>query len=185
MARFAWGKPIDQSSYFTFDGNGSNTGSPRGSTTLNNLFSLGTFTYYNSLTRQDKIYGVDFGINMNITGYGPASLLFHMLITDTVDNNNALASADTVRIANMADYANPFTFTVSGQQYNFQLMGFSRDGGNTFESMATSLENTSTTAQIYGKITAVTPVPVPAAAWLLISGVVGLLGFAKRKRATG
>lgn len=180
VAIFSWGKPTGQSSTFTFDGNGSNIGSPLGSTTLDNLFSLGTYTYYNSVTRQDKIYGVDFGVNMNIAGYGPASLLFHLLITDTPDNSNPVASADIVSIANMAEAAKPFMFTVSGQRYNFQLMGFSRDGGKTFETQAVSLENTSTTAQIYGKISAVSAVPVPAAVWLLGSGLLGLLGCVRR-----
>ncbi len=189
FARLEWGVASSKSLWtrncFTFDGTGSNIGSPLGSTTLDNLFSLGTFSYYNAMTRQDKVYGTDFTIDMNITGYGHAALLFHFLIENTNDNSNPIASADTVRIANMADFANPFQFTVAGQLYNFQLMGFSRDGGQTFESTATSLENSETTAKIYGRITSVSAVPVPAAAWLFMSGIAGLLAVARRRRVTG
>jgi hypothetical protein len=188
IATLEWGvassKSLWRQNCFTFNGTGSNTGSPLGSTTLDNLFSLGTFTYYNAMTRQDKVYGTDFTIDMNITGYGHAALLFHMLIDNTNDNSDPIASADTVSIANMADFANPFQFTVAGQLYDFQLMGFSRDGGQTFESTATSLENSGTTAEIYGRITAVSAVPLPAAAWLFVSGIAGLLAVARRKRGS-
>ena len=163
--------------YFSFDGVGSNLGDPMGSTTTDNLFSMGSFTYYNAPTRQDKVYGADFTIDIHISGYGDSALLFKMITENTRDNNDPLASADTVRIANMADVATPFLFNVDGQEYLFQLMGFSRDGGQSFESYTTSLENTSTTAEIYGKITLV---PLPAALWLLISGLL-VLGFVRRK----
>ena len=188
VAKLEWGvastKSLWKQNYFSFNGTGSDIGSPLGSTTLDNLFSLGTFTYYNAMTRQDRVYGTDFTIDMDITGYGHAALLFHMLIDNTNDNSNPIASADTVRIANMADFANPFQFTVAGQLYNFQLMGFSRDGGQTFESMTTSLENSETSAEIYGRISAITPVPLPAAAWLFMSGMAGLLAVARRRRVT-
>lgn len=61
---------------------------------------------------------------MNITGYVQAVLLFQMKVDNTNDNQDIAASADTVKITNMADYANPFQFSVAGQINNFQLMGF-------------------------------------------------------------
>lgn len=185
-AKLEWGVPTQKSNYtwncFTFNGTGSDIGSQPGSTLAGDLFSLGSFTYSNAMTQQDKVNGADFTIDMNITGYGHAALLFHMAIDNTNDNNDPIASADTVKITNMADYANPFQFSVAGQQYNFQLLGFSRDGGQTFETSVTSLENSQTHAQIYGRITTASPVPLPAAGWLFFSGVTGLILAMRRKR---
>lgn len=184
VARLEWGNlnqnqyPDADVNYFSFDGVGSNFGDPLGTTTTDMLFSMGNFTYYNAPTRQDKVDGTDFTIDIHISGYGDSALFFKMITENTRDNNDPLASADTVRIANMADFADPFLFTVAGQDYLFQLMGFSRDSGQSFETFATSLENSATTAEIYGKITVV---PLPAALWFLLSGILSFV-FWVRKR---
>jgi hypothetical protein len=70
-------------------------------------------------------------------------------------------------------------FSFNGMLYSFTLLGFSNGEGYSSEMITT--ENTNTTQFLMANITAV-PVPVPAALWLFGSGLLGLAGFAKRKR---
>lgn len=190
VARLEWGKlntnknPAAEINYFEFDGVGSNIGDPLGTTTLDNLFTMGNFSYYNAPTRQDKIRGTDFTVDIHIAGYGDASLLFNLIMENTRDNSDPLASADTVRIGNMSEFADPFAFAIDGQQFLFYMMGFSRDGGQTFEEIAVSLEGAATSAEIYGRIEAVTPVPLPAGIWFFGSGLLVLMARIRRKRLT-
>lgn len=188
VAYMEWGNPTKKSSgltnSFMFDGTASDMGSPLGSTSPDMLFSLGMFTYYNAQTRQDKVQGADFIIDLTIDGYtGTApQLVFNMVIDNTHDSNDPIASADMVSIANIDDFMTPFRFTVDGVDYDFQLAGFSRDGGHTFEQATLSLENSATSAEIYAFITPVTTViPVPGAMILFGSGLLGLLGAGSRR----
>lgn len=207
-----WGTPQNHGSngnpnYFKFNGNASDTyqSGIYGSTTLDNLFSLGSFEYHNGKTRQDNLTQVNFRVDMGINGlmqmntgtFGSAYLEFTMSMNNTNDNNNPAASADSVWVSavnagmTMPDGTSiyiPYNFNtgmdmiIGGEYYNFFLKGFSRDGGLTFESQATSLENETTTAEIFATITQVTPVPLPAAAWLMGSGLIGLIGLGYRRK---
>lgn len=192
VARFEWGNynpnQGESPNYFTFDGNGSDTGSPSGTTDLNNLFSMGTFVYHNAPTRQDKVTGVDFTVDMLIngatissTGTDSASLVFQLGLMNTRDNSDPNASADTVYIRNMNDFAQPMQFTFEGLLYNFELAGFSRDGGKTFEMVAVSLENETTAAEIYGRIS-LAEVPAPGALGLMSGGLAVLAGLSRRRK---
>ena len=64
-------------------------------------------------------------------------------------------------------------------QYLLTFNGFSRDGGLTFETAANLAEGQQTTAQIYGTLTAV---PLPAAIWLMATGLLALTGFVRTKK---
>ena len=207
-----WGTPQNRGSngtpnYFIFNGNASDTyqSGTYGSTILGNLFSLGSFEYHNGKTRQDNLTQVNFRVDMGIDGlmqmttgtFGSAYLEFTMSMNNTNDNNNPFASADSVWVSSvnagmtMPDGTSiyiPYDFTtgmdmmIGGEYYNFFLMGFSRDGGLTFESQATSLENETTSAEIFASITQVTPVPLPAAFWLMGSGLLSLIGLGYRRK---
>ena len=207
-----WGTPQNRGSngtpnYFIFNGNASDTyqSGTYGSTILGNLFSLGSFDYHNGKTRQDNLTQVNFRVDMGIDGlmqmttgtFGTAYLEFTMSMNNTNDNNNPFASADSVWVSSvnagmtMPDGTSvymPYDFTtgmdmmIGGEYYNFFLMGFSRDGGLTFESQAISLENETTSAEIFASITQVTPVPLPAAFWLMGSGLLGLIGLGYRRK---
>ena len=213
VATVTWGTAQKKSNWkansFVFNGNASDTYSvgTYGATTLGNLFSLGSFDYYNAETSQDKISALNFRVDMNIDGFmqpttgmlGSAYLEFTMSINNTSDNSDPIASADSVWVSGVNvgmthpefgpilqsyDFMNGMDMMVAGEYYNFLLMGFSRDGGMTFEQQAISQENTGTTAEIYAMITplAVTPVPVPAAVWLMGSGLIGLAGLGYRRK---
>ena len=213
VATVTWGKGQKKSNglvnSFVFNGNASDTYSvgSYGSTTLGNLFSLGSFDYYNAMTSQDKISALNFRVDMSINGFmqpttgafGSAFLDFTMAINNTNDVADPVASADSVWVSGVNvgmtmpdgslyyaayDFMNGMNMMVAGENYNFMLMGFSRDGGATFEQQAVSQENTGTTADIYALITPLTvsPVPVPAAVWLMGSGLIGLIGLGYRRK---
>ena len=207
-----WGDATNKSNNlqnsFVFNGNASDTfGSGIfGSTTLGNLFSLGTFDYHNAKTKQDNITAVNFRTSMSIDGFnqmtvgsfGSAYLEFTMSINNTPDSNNPITSSDSVWVSAVNvgmdtpagpivmayDFVTGMNMLIGGENYNFMLMGFSRDGGNTFEEQAISLENSTTNAEIFAMITpmAVSTVPVPAAVWLMGSGLLGLIGLSCRKK---
>jgi hypothetical protein len=207
-----WGTPQNhgsngKSNYFIFNGNASDTyqSGTYGSTILGDLFSLGSFEYHNGKTRQDHLTQVNFRVDMGIDGlmqmttgtFGSAYLEFTMSLNNTNDNNDPIASADSVWVSAVSvgmtmpdgtsiympyDFATGMDMMIGGEYYNFSLMGFSRDGGLTFESQATSLENETTSAEIFASITQVTPVPLPAAVWLMGSGLIGLIGLGYRRK---
>lgn len=209
-----WGTPQRNGSNgkansFSFNGNASDTfqAGTYGSTSTNNLFSLGSFDYHNGKTRRDNISQVNFRADLGIDGFmqmapgnfGSAYLEFTMSINNTNDNNNPIDSADSVWVSGVKvgmtmpdgspvlmdyDFTTGMDMLIAGTNYNFSLMGFSRDSGQTFESQATSFENEVTNAEIYAMITPVTTtvVPVPAAIWLMGSGLIGLAGLAYRRK---
>jgi hypothetical protein len=72
-------------------------------------------------------------------------------------------------------------FSLGGQTYAFTLNGF-LDNGQIWSNIVIEDGQTVTQAPLYATISTVTPVPAPAALWLLGSGLIGLAGFAKRKR---
>ena len=211
LAEVFWGAATRRSgglqNSFVFDGNASDTynlGS-YGSTPLGNLFSIGTFDYHNAQTNRDNISSINFRVDMTIDGFmqmetglmGSSYLEFTLSIDNTNDNSDPLASADTVWVSavNMGmtmpdgssvvmdyDFTTGMDMMIGGEYYNFMLMGFSTDGGSTFESQAIVLENTTINSEIFATITPLTTVPVPAAVWLLGSGLMALVGLGYRRK---
>ena len=211
VAEVFWGTATGRSdglqNSFVFNGNASDTYSSGsyGSTTLGELFSIGSFDYHNAQTNRDNISAVNFRVDMTIDGFmqmstgvmGSTYLEFTMSIDNTNDSSNPLASADSVWVSAVnvgmtvpggSSVLMPYDFTtgmdmmIGGEYYNFMLMGFSTDGGSTFESQAIVLENTTINSEIFAIITPLTTVPVPAAVWLMASGLMGLLGLGYRRK---
>jgi len=211
LAVMTWGTPQRKSNWmsnsFVFNGNASDTytNGILGTASVDNLFSIGSFDYYNAETSKDNISAVNFRVDMSIDGFmqdtlgtlGDAYLEFTLSINNTPDNNDPLASADSVWVSAVNvgmtmpdgtpllmayDFTTGMDMYIGGDMYTFMLMGFSRDGGVSFESQAVSQENTLTTAEIFATMSPATVVPVPAAVWLMGSGLLGLFGFAFRNR---
>ena len=190
--------------YFEFDGNGSDFGSLAGTTEADSLFRIGTFDYYNAATKQDKVSQVSFNLDMEvIDGMSMIfpTLQFDIAIDNTADNNDPVASMDTATIVgaymigadgSLNSIMGPMGFTLDGVDFEFMLAGFAitdadsnfitDENGNPFTSSTSAYENSLTTAGIYGIITQVSAVPVPAAVWLFGSGLLGLAAFARRKK---
>ena len=164
-------------SHFWFNGVGSVDGGPAAPVTLGTAFSLGSFTYTNERTiLSGGIVDIDFQMDLTLDGLSLLPIEYQLQINNTV--NGGRNSFDTARILSGPDN---IAFSLDGAQYLLSFNGFSRDGGLTFETMANLAERGQTTAQIYATITA-TAIPVPAAIWLMGSGLLALFGFARSKK---
>lgn len=183
VAYFGWGVDVAESfvnrqiiqSHFWFNGVGSVDGGAAASVPYGSAFSLGSFTYTNEETiLSGGIVNIDFQLNINVDGFDLFPVEYRLQIDNT--SNQLANSSDTARLIGIAD---DISFMLGGNQYLLSFNGFSRDGGLTFESIATLPENQQTSAEIFATITAV---PVPAAIWLMGSGLLALVGFARSKK---
>ncbi len=191
-AVFAWGTSsyyypaIDgNSSSFSFQGVGSDVSSAGGfSVTAGDQFLLGDFTYHNTpVYYAGGVTGVTFDVGIDFLDPALGSSLFSVnLAIDNTPNTGGTNVPDIVSIAGMSTSNTAFSF--GGHDYVLQILGFSRDGGVTFETGTAANENEATTAGIYAVVNDVTVVPVPAALWLFGSGLMGLLGVARRTRTS-
>ena len=184
VAYFGWGIDTQQSlinreiiqSHFWFNGAGSVDGGPAASADLGTAFSLGSFTYTNQRTiLSGGIVNIDFQMDINIGGMALVPIEYQLEINNTA--NNTTPSYD---IARLVGTPTNISYVMNGTQYLLTFNGFSRDGGQTFESVAYLAEGAQTTAQIYATITAV--VPVPATFWLLGSGLLAMAGLARSRK---
>ena len=183
VAYFGWGIDVQDSlaskkiiqSHFWFNGVGSVGGGPAASTPFGSAFSLGRFTYTNEQTiLSGGLVEVDFQLGINVGGQSLLPVEYRLEINNTT--NNTPGAFDIARLirtpSNMA-------FFIDGSEYMLTFNGFSRDGGSTFESVAYLNEGMQTSAEIFATIT---PIPVPAAVWLLGSGLLALVGFVRSKK---
>ena len=172
---FDWG--LDRrgrSSQFRFDGTASDYTEPDFTVTDGSAFSLGDFTYVNRSTRYSAgVTGVDFDLNVNLQGVSWSTFNYSLSIDNTLNGPNNVP--DYVSLTSQGEDS---LFSYLGESYRFEILGFSRDGGLTFEDSTYANERSSTTAEIYGQIQAV---PVPAALWLFGSGLLTLGALVKRK----
>jgi len=173
---FDWG--IDRkgrSSRFRFDGSASDYVESNFTITDGTAFSLGDFTYVNRSTRYSAgVTGVDFGLNVNLQGIGWSTFNYSLSIDNTPNGSSNVP--DYVSLISQGEDS---LFDYLGETYRFEILGFSRDAGLTFEESTYANERSSTTAEIYGRIQVV---PVPAALWLFGSGLFTLGFLLKRKK---
>ncbi|HSH30285.1 MAG TPA: choice-of-anchor K domain-containing protein [Thiohalobacter sp.] len=194
VAYFGWGIDVNEtideclnlstpcqklSSHFWFNGTGSVDGSTASEATLGEMFSLGEFTYTNEETILSGGYvTIDFLMNIEVGGVSLGDSTYSIGIDNTP--NDSAPFEDTAELLSGPMNIN---FMVGDTEYLLHFDGFSRDGGATLETYTSLAEDSATTAEIYATITQqVTPVPVPAAAWLMLSGLLGLIGIARKRR---
>lgn len=185
VAYFGWGIDAYDSfiaaetiqSHFWFNGTGSAGGGSALELVEDEAFSLGMFTYTNEQTfLSGGVVQIDFSLDLDIGGT-LLNALYQIEIDNTV--NSSPTPADTASLLDPLPGSQ--IFQVDGIDYEILFNGFSRDGGLTFETMATLAEGEQTSAEIFATISQLTPVPVPAAFWLFGSGLIGLFSLAKRK----
>ncbi|VAX07313.1 hypothetical protein MNBD_GAMMA25-2629 [hydrothermal vent metagenome] len=175
LAEFGWGVNLAsyESSRFQFDGVNADAELPLDSSLLINL---GSFTYTNLETvLVGDVVTVDLGLAVNVFGAGQTKLTYALEVNNT---DNVAAGSDSMRVINSPENV---IFTVDGSDYELLMLGFSIDGGNSFESNFNLAEGASLNMGIYVQLDRVSAVPVPAAVWLFGSALLGLAGIARRK----
>jgi hypothetical protein len=174
---FNWGaaRRSPHGSQFRFDGVASDAHETDFSVLTGSAFSLGEFTYTNLPThRSSGVKGVDFRINVKFSDIGWSSFDYSLNIDNTP--NDGTNEADYVSLSGAPDNV---YFEHNGQSYLFEVLGFSRNDGATFEDYTFADENSSTSAGIYARVQVV---PIPAAVWLFVSGGIVLISFTKGMR---
>lgn len=147
-------------------------------------FSVGSLTQNNAaIFTQSEITDTTLHLSLLLGG---SIKTFDYMLTSYVDTNTY---SETLFFSNLADLnSRTQQFTLGEQSYLLNLLAF-KDTNGAYHPGYTfaDLEVTTTPMALWASITAVpnttiTPVPAPAALWLLGSGLLGLAGFAKRKR---
>lgn len=166
--------------------------------TLGTAFKLGELTHYNnSIYLDTAITNANLKLQLSLAGTGsittgPLNYSFNIFETPNVAGSCPSWQASTTPCDDKISFSASSTsqqFSLDGQLYSFNLLGFFKDPSTIVSDMITT-EQMATTRNLMASITAVpstvtaTPVPAPAALWLLGSGLLGLAGFAKRKRIT-
>lgn len=156
------------------------------STTLDSLFQVGDFTYYNGATLVGTtVDSVPLNISFDFTDPSGVTQAFSFNFQNDSTPNTGTAEEN-------ADFVFPInsigaqTFTVGTTEYTLALNGFSQDGGVTTVDQFRVLEGESTTAGLFGKITIAPdsePIPEPSSILgILALSALGGGSLLKRKR---
>ncbi|MBU1690038.1 MAG: THxN family PEP-CTERM protein [Gammaproteobacteria bacterium] len=154
---------------------------------LGAMFELGTLTHSNQLIYTDtSITNANLQLKLTLTGTGSVTtgpFDYNFSIFESLNSGSCPTwQASMIPCDDKISFSSaPMSqqFSLDGQLYWFNLLGFSKDRATISSGMITT-EQMATTQYLMANITAV---PVPAALWLLGSGLLGLAGFARRKRA--
>lgn len=156
------------------------------STTLDSLFQVGDFTYYNGTTLLGTtVDSVPLNISLNFTDPSGVTqaFSFNLQNNSTPNTGTAEQNADFVFPTNSIGTQ---TFTVGTTEYTLALNGFSQNGGVTTVDQFRVLEDEGTTAGLFGRITIAPdsePIPEPASMLgILALSALGGGSLLKRKR---
>ncbi len=145
------------------------------------LFSFGTLSYYNGSTVVGtEANRVDLSIQFSLiapTGV-TENVTYDLGLINTPNTGNPNASADYVNWANMNSSS---YFEANGVTYELEFMGFGdiQGAGFTGRTSFHVLENNDASVQLVGRVNVV---PIPATLLIFGSGLVGLVGWRRRKK---
>lgn len=141
-------------------------------------FALGTFTHHNFPIGQPVLDSIEISMTMEDLG------IFNLVTTFDFDHDETPNTGGPVN--DIVTIANPIVnvpFAFDGQDYYFNLFGFSQDGGNTLKTEFSTVEGEANIAELYARITErPVSIPEPSSVAMLLTGASGLLGFCRLYR---
>ena len=141
---------------------------------------LGTFTHFNEVIPLPALTAVDLDFGFDTNG-APASAggVFTFAHNET-PNNTGTSPADDDIVTITAPIVN-IPITVGTDVYFFNLLGFSVDGGLTFQNVFSSAEGGTNSALLYGQVTQ-NPIPEPASLLLFGGALTAVAARMRRSR---
>jgi hypothetical protein len=156
--------------------------------TLNVPFLLGSFQHVNNPIGGTSLVSIDYLLSFSTNG-NPAGLAttFTFLHNETTNAGPCAAGPEGPSLSICDDFVTVSTplfnqnIVVGPDNFFFNLIGFSKDGGVTTSNGFQSQEQATTSAGLYARVTS-TPVgvPEPGVLSLLLTGL-GALAFAARR----
>lgn len=169
-----WGNPFvaNMKESLIFQGNAAES-------QISSPFVVGALTHSNyAISGNSNITSANLKLHLSLTNAQPLDFTYKFDIFQNAFNSDPhLSYRDTLTFSPVGSTQ----FSLGGETYEFTLNGF-YDLGTIYSTIVIEDGQTVNQAQLYATISTVTPVPVPAALWLLGSGLLGLAGFSKRKR---
>ena len=143
---------------------------------------MGEFTHFNEVIPVPNLTGVDLHFGFNTNG-APASVstVFPFAHNET-PNNTGTSPADDDIVTITTPIVN-VPILVGTDLYFFNLLGFSTDGGVTFQSVFSSPEGANNSALLFGQLTT-EPVPEPASLLLFGGALTAVAARLRRARAS-
>ncbi|EMR12495.1 hypothetical protein MPL1_09922 [Methylophaga lonarensis MPL] len=166
---FCWG-PTSNPSLLSFNGQGF-------ATDVDQQFQVGSMYFYNgTIYAGTEASSVDFNLTFDFVAPNAfqETFSYNFALDNTVN-----PQGDTVTVLTAAP---EYFYTFEGNDYYFELLGFSY-GGQVFDTIFAK-ELKGKTVKLLGQFTSIpSEVPLPAAVWLFGSGLMGFMAFRRRAKA--